>query len=168
MRASPFAAARGRRSARKVPSSSASPRRASPPRPRSPPSSSSERPARGFVRVRMPPDGNCLFHALAHPHDDHREVRARVVRELRARWAAEYAAFVPEHRRAGYCAEMARAGAWGGELEIAAYARAARARVAVHAAHAPHAVLAAHGPPGARATRRLLYDGAHYDLAVPA
>tara|TARA_B110000046_G_C12962566_1_gene385191 strand:- start:434 stop:859 length:426 start_codon:yes stop_codon:yes gene_type:complete len=128
------------------------------------------------VVVRMAGDGNCLFRALAHPHGDHRVVRACVVRHMRERWHADYAPFVDARERGTYLDAMAEDGTWGDELVLRAFARLARVPVRVHAAEPPHPLLSAYGEDGrapsarrraaAAAARALTYDGAHYDVLL--
>ena len=67
--------------------------------------------------LRMPSDGNCLFHALGHPNMSHTAVRRAVVMHLRVNWDV-YKPFVDDE---AYLERMARNGEWGDELALRAY-----------------------------------------------
>ena len=116
-------------------------------------------------------DGNCMFRALAYPHEDHHNVvRACVVCHMRERWQEDYAPFVDAAERDTYLDAMARDGTWGDELVLRAFARLTNTPVRVHAAAPPHALLSSYGEDGdplrvrTAPPRTLSYDGAHYNV----
>ena len=110
----------------------------------------------------MPADGNCQFHALAHPNASHSEVRAQIVAHLRTHWD-RFAPFVDDDHDA-YLRRMARAGTWGDEVTLAAFAERYDTPVHVHRARPPYVRVATYRSTGRRPAKRLLYDGCHYDV----
>ena len=118
--------------------------------------------------VRMPPDGNCLFHALGHPTVPHGVVRRHCVAYARERWEEDFRHFVEAEEEDGYLARMSRLGCWGDELMIRAFSECARACVKVYRGSRLAATYGAQyaSSPTAR-TRLLCYGCDHYDLLLP-
>ena len=113
--------------------------------------------------VRMPMDGNCLFHALGYPKVNHCAVRRVVVRHMRDHWD-DYRHFVSDDPH--YLGRMARLGEWGDELSIRAYHDATGHPLRVYDAQTGNLIstYGAYTPH----SRRLVYhtDRGHYDVCV--
>ena len=112
---------------------------------------------------RVPGDGNCMFAAIGHVDGEpaHR-VRARVVRHVAAHWET-YRDFLEHNEARDWLARMARAGEWGDELVLRAFADATPAAVRVLDA-TTRALLWRYPSHTVRGTpRTVLYGGAHYD-----
>jgi hypothetical protein len=122
-----------------------------------------ERPTTKPSIVRMPRDGNCLFHGLGYPHMHHAAVRHAVVAHLRLHWD-EYAPFVDEG--SDYLVRMARDGEWGDELVLRAFHHFSGRPICVLDAHTGE-VLATYTDRWKRLRmpwKRLVFDSAHYDV----
>ena len=115
--------------------------------------------------VRMPGDGNCLFHSLAYPRGHHRMVRACIVRHIARNWESEFRPFVVAEERGGYVREMIRPGTWGDELVLRAFSDLARRRVRVYTPQ--HWTVVAEYGRDFETTVDVLFSGCHYDVLVP-
>jgi hypothetical protein len=120
-------------------------------------------------RVRVPGDGNCLFHALGHPRISHYVVRHYVVAYVAANWQ-RYEPFIDAEQRGGYLKRMGANGVWGDELTIDAFARCAKVCVRVFD-NATGRLISSYGDEFLHRPRSLffmlVYDGFHYDRLLP-
>ena len=119
--------------------------------------------------VRCPPDGNCMFHALAVPTTTHDVVRRVVASFVEQEWDA-YAPFLPDGEGEAYLRALRRPGAWGDEVVLRAFAdmSGVPVRVLCHRTGGVVAEYAPRSPVAHSVTRVLLYDGAHYDALLPS
>jgi OTU domain-containing protein 6 len=91
--------------------------------------------------VEMPPDGNCLFHALTHqlgdPSISPEEMRALIVEHIRSH-RDEFNSFIIDEAVVdpfeAYCTHMSMDGVWGSLLEVRAAAERFHVVIAVVAA----------------------------------
>lgn len=147
-------------------------------------------PIRDYEIIRMPGDGRCLFHAVAHgacrssgqrlePGEQRQladELRSKAVDELVKR--REETEWFIEGDFDHYVTKMRRPSAWGGEPEVLMLSHVLRTPITVYIAHpSGNASLISiaeygqeHDPKRERAGIHVLYNGSsHYDaLALPA
>ena len=128
---------------------------------------------RGTV-VRVPTDGNCLFHAIAHAERGltASALRARVVDWVEAHWTSKVAALggmavrdlVAAASPRDYAHTMRRDGAWAGVPEIVAAERVLGRPISVVAPFGDGTYRRIHGAPSALADAIYVsYHNAHYD-----
>ncbi|XP_063236139.1 uncharacterized protein LOC134538636 [Bacillus rossius redtenbacheri] len=133
--------------------------------------------------VRMPADGNCLFHSLAFCLGrgcDHVAVRRRAVQHVVAHWDRRFGPALgaylsdgatPVRTAPGYAAYMARPGVFGGDAELCAASEVYGARVEVFVRARPQDRPHVYDGGSKRSAVRLLFSGGpdrgHYDAVMP-
>jgi hypothetical protein len=124
-------------------------------------------------RVRVPPDGNCLFYCISYLM--HGKYNTQLASELRAVCAeTAFSHFDPETREIvlgmpieEYARKITRFSEWGGEVEIVTLARHFGVKIVMVSCEnlRPHE----YAPDeGSQQTIFLLYTGQHYDPIVSA
>ena len=128
----------------------------------------------GLRIVDIPPDGDCLFGAVAHQrrfHDDDDTVSIAKLRDLAASTMQKYPAmflpFLPEGDSLdAYCAKVRTPAEWGGQLELRALALALRRPIFVYSARAPVVKMCHQDFPTATAYRRAFFISVLRDLPL--
>merc|ERR1711871_218916 len=127
----------------------------------------------GYVRVQMTPDGDCLFRAVSRflygTQQLHAKTRGKCVSYMR-QYSQTFAPFVSSDAEEfeAYCRSMESRGTWGGNPELSAMAHAFDIRFIVHNALSRQDTEICIGCHRRKEALHLLYDGVHYDLALPS
>ena len=126
--------------------------------------------------VKIPPDHNCLFHALAYhlSHLGHEEVRKMVCDELALDPGQRYSqAFAPGEDNLNedvsfddYVTRMRQDSEWGGDPELNAAASKFNLKIHIHG-KGPDTVIDHESTDGPAKAVHLVFYGDHYDVALP-